>query len=114
MYARCRRTGAGEVNYAVLARPSPYFLKASFTFRRVFEVEVRLIALALILGALVAGDLADRFLGLTAKSWALFFALSVPLTVSALTLQSARVAELRTVGTSRAGGQTSDSHCPSR
>ena len=32
MYARCWRTGAGEVNYAVLARPSPHFLKTSFTF----------------------------------------------------------------------------------
>src|SRR6202051_5347122 len=33
----------------------------------VFEAGFRLIALALILGALVTGDLADRFLRLTAK-----------------------------------------------
>jgi hypothetical protein len=74
MYARCRRTGAGDVNYAVLARPSPYFLKASFTFSPAsLRLDFALIALALILGALVAGDLADRFLGLAAKVLASIF-----------------------------------------
>ena len=46
-------------------RPT-YFLKASLTRQRP-EVGPRLVALALIFSALVPGDLADRFLGLTAK-----------------------------------------------
>ena len=45
----------------------------------VFEVGLHLVALALIFSALVAGNLADRFLP---SSWSLFFALSTPLTVS--------------------------------
>ena len=52
----------------------------------VFEVGLRLVGLALVFNALVAGDLADRFLGLYRQAtWILFFALSAPLTVSAPT-----------------------------
>jgi hypothetical protein len=57
----------------------------------VFEVGLGLVALALIFGALVAGDPADRFLGLTAKLLGLvspypYRTLSAPpLTVSAPT-----------------------------
>ena len=44
-----------------------YFLNASLTYAGVFEVGLRLVALALIFSALVAGDLANLFLSLAAQ-----------------------------------------------
>lgn len=88
-------------------RQGTYFLKASLTFSPgVFEVGLRLVALALIFSALVAGDLADRFLSLAPRSWALFFALSAPLTVSPTSRESTQVAATSSpLGTSPAGFQ---------
>src|ERR1700730_14308517 len=85
----------------VADRASQLLFEGVFDFLAgVFEAGFRLIALALILGALVAGDLADRFLRLTAKILGLILRLiHTAHSVCSYLLESARVAELRAVGT---------------